>query len=250
MLLGNIAPGGRKVITLLKKSDIEAVIRHPERIRVYYQPVVNLTSGQLWGYEALVRGDGVLSKPGRLFKSAGAWGLLGELDAACFKAVLAGGYPPEGSLSVNMTAAGLVDIEAGCYANPRLVIELTEYGRREPQELQDAMGTWREHGARVAIDDVGPDIGQLRAALYLRPDFVKLDRSLVAGGDRHSSKRLFLAQAMEVSRFLGAEVIAEGIEKPDELQVLRDLGIEYGQGYLLGKPQPGWGEKFIMAGGR
>lgn len=250
MLLGNIAPGGRKVITLLKKSDIEAVIKNPGRIQPYYQPVVNLTSGQLWGYEALVRGDGVIAKPGRLFRSAVAWGLLGELDAACFKAVLAGGMPGEGFLCVNVTAAGLVDLDSAVYANSSLIIELTEYGQREPRELAGVLERWRRDGARIAIDDVGPDIGQLRAALHLRPDFIKLDRSLVAGCDSYPSKRLFLAQALEVCRYLGAEAIAEGIEKLGELKVLRDLGVEYGQGYLLGKPQPGWGEKFIMAGGR
>ncbi|BCV20397.1 EAL domain-containing protein [Moorella sp. Hama-1] len=232
---------------MLSKREVEAVIRHPERIRVYYQPVVNIQSGRPWGYEALVRGDGVLAKPGRLFKSAGAWGFLGELDAACFKAVLAGGMPREGVLAVNVTAAGLVNLDAAAYANPSLIIELTEYGQREPRELAGVLERWRRDGARVAIDDVGQDSGQLRAALYLKPDFIKLDRSLVAGCDRHSSKRLFLAQALEVCRFLGAGVIAEGIEKPGELKVLRDLGVEYGQGYLLGRPQPGW-EKAIMAG--
>ncbi|WP_141265686.1 EAL domain-containing protein, partial [Moorella sp. E308F] len=88
---------------------------------------------------------------------------------------------------------------------------------------------------------------QLRAALYLRPDFVKIDRSLVRGCDCHVSSRLLLAQALEVCRYLGAEVIAEGIEKPGEMEVLLDLGVEYGQGYLLGKPQPGWGKVCVMA---
>ncbi|MDK2816244.1 MAG: hypothetical protein PWR22_873 [Moorella sp. (in: firmicutes)] len=232
---------------MLKKSDVEAVIRHPERIRVYYHPIVELTSGRLWGYEALVRGEGILAKPGRLFKSAAAWGLLGELDTVCFLAALAGGYPPEGYLSVNVTAAGLVAIDAGAYANPRLVIELTEYGLRDIQQLTGTLSAWRGNGARIAIDDVGPDIGQLRAALYLRPDFVKIDRSLVRGCDCHVSSRLLLAQALEVCRYLGAGVIAEGIEKPGELKTLRDLGVEYGQGYLLGKPQPGWGKVCVMA---
>ncbi|CEP67960.1 Diguanylate phosphodiesterase, EAL domain [Moorella glycerini] len=107
----------------------------------------------------MVRGEGVLAKPGLLFKSAAAWELLGELDTACFLAALAGGYPPEGYLSVNVTAAELVDIEAGCYANPRLVIELTEYGCRDIQQLTGALSAWRGNGARIAIDDVGPDIG-------------------------------------------------------------------------------------------
>lgn len=233
---------------MLKKSDIEAVIKNPGRIRVYYQPVVNIQSGQLWGYEALARGEGVLAKPGRLFKSAAAWGLLGELDRACFWAVLAGGYPPDGYLSVNVTAAGLVDIDAVAYANPRLVIELTEYGCRDIQQLRGTLSAWRGNGARIAIDDIGPDIGQLRAALHLRPDLVKLDRSLVRGCDCHISNRLLLAQALEVCRYLKAGVIAEGIEKPGELKVLQDLGVEYGQGYLLGRPQPGW-KKAVMAGG-
>jgi len=237
------------VVLLLKKSEIEAVIKNPGRTQVHYQPVVNLVSRRLWGYEALVRGDGVLAKPGRLFRSAAAWELLGKLDAVCFEAAMAGGCPPEGYLSVNVTAAGLAAIDAGAYANPRLVIELTEYGNRDIQQLTGVLSAWRGNGARIAIDDVGPDIGQLRAALHLRPDFVKLDRSLVSGCDYRVSKRLMLAQVLEVCRYLGAGVIAEGIEKPGELEVLRDMGVKYGQGYLLGRPQSGW-EKAVMAGGR
>jgi len=233
---------------LLKKSEIEAVIKNPGRMRVHYQPVVNLASGRLWGYEALVRGEGVFAKPGRLFKSAAAWGLLGELDTACFLAVMTCGCPPEGYLSVNVTAAGLADIDTGAYANPRLVIELTEYGCRDMKQLMDSLSVWRGNGARIAVDDVGPDIGQLRAALHLRPDFVKLDRSLVSGCDCRVSNRLLMAQAVEVCRYLGAGVIAEGIEKPGELKVLQNLGVEYGQGYLLGRPQPGWENTWVMAG--
>ncbi|MGB9662641.1 MAG: EAL domain-containing protein [Moorellaceae bacterium] len=232
---------------MLKKGDIEAVIKNPGRIQVYYQPVMNLTSGRLWGYEALVRGEGILAKPGRLFRKAVAWGMLGELDTACFLAALAGGYPPEGYLSVNVTAVGLVDIDPGAYANPRLVIEITEYGLRDIEKLTSTLSAWRGNGARIAIDDVGLDIGQLRAALHLRPDFVKIDRSLVRGCDCHVSNRLLLAQVLEICRYLGAEAVAEGITKPGELRVLQDLGIEYGQGYLLGRPQPGWG-KAIIAG--
>ncbi|CEP67959.1 Diguanylate phosphodiesterase, EAL domain [Moorella glycerini] len=69
------------------------------------------------------------------------------------------------------------------------------------------------------------------------------------GCDCHVSNRLLLAQALEVCRYLEAEIIAEGIEKPGELKALRDLGVEYGQSYLLGKPQPVWGKVCVMAGG-
>ncbi|WP_169802214.1 EAL domain-containing protein [Neomoorella mulderi] len=209
---------------------------------------MNLTSGQLWGYEALVRGEGVLAKPGRLFRAAYAANLLKELDVTCFKSILAKGLPPNGRLCVNVTGEGLRELDI-TFAGPRLVLELTEYGTYDLRQLPPALEKkWREKGTALAIDDVGGEVAQLRAVLNLRPDLVKLDRSLVRGCDCNASNRLLLGQVLEVCRYLGAEVIAEGIEKPGELKVLRELGVKYGQGYLLGRPQSGW-EKAVMAGG-
>lgn len=222
----------------MKRGDIEAIIRNPGRIRVYYQPIMDLLSGRLWGYEALVRGEGVLSNPGRLFRAACAAGLLEELDASCFKLILAKGLPPEGRLCVNVTADGLAGLDVS-FADPRLVLELTEYGVSDLKGLPAMLRKWRERGTKLAIDDVGGEVTQLRAALNLRPDFVKISRSLVSRCDA-GGKRLFLQQVLEICRHVGAETVAEGIERVEELEVLRGLGIRYGQGYLLGRPQPYW----------
>lgn len=223
----------------LKRKDIEAIIRNPARIQVYYQPIVDLLSGRLWGYEALVRGKGVLSNPGRLFRAAYAVGLLGELDASCFKLILAKGLPPEVKLCVNVTGGGLAGLDIS-FAGPRLVLELTEYGTYDLRQLLPILDKWREKGTLLAIDDVGGEVTQIRAALNLRPDLVKINRSLVSYCDIQGSKKLFLEQVLEVCRYVGAETVAEGIERVEELEVLRVLGIKYGQGYLLGKPQPCW----------
>lgn len=224
----------------LKRKDIEAIIRNPAKIQVHYQPIVDLASGRLWGYEALVRGEGVLANPGRLFRAAYAADLLKELDVTCFKSVLAKGLPPDGRLCVNVTGEGLRELDI-TFAGPRLVLELTEYGTYDLRQLPPVLEKkWREKGTALAIDDVGGEVAQLRAVLNLRPDLVKINRSLVSHCDMQGSKRLFLEQILEVCRYVGAETVAEGIERLEELEVLRGLGIKYGQGYLLGKPQPCW----------
>ncbi|MCG0278226.1 MAG: EAL domain-containing protein [Thermanaeromonas sp.] len=223
----------------LKRKDIEAIIRNPTRIQVYYQPIIDLLSGRLWGYEALVRGKGVLSNPGRLFRAAYAVGLLGELDASCFKLILAKGLPPDGKLCLNVTGEGLAGVDVS-FAGPRLVLELTEYGTYDLRQLLPILEKWREKGTALAIDDVGGEVTQIRASLYFQPDLIKINRSLVSYCDIQGSKRLFLEQILEICRYVGAETVAEGIERVEELEVLRGLGIKYGQGYLLGKPQPCW----------
>jgi len=122
---------------------------------------------------------------------------------------------------------------------PRLVIELTEQVPVEDYPaLERALAPMRSQGVRLSADDMGSGYAGFRHLLRLRPDIIKLDISLIAGiessREQQALARALLAFASEV----GAQVIAEGIEEPAELTTLQDLGVPWGQGYLIGLPAP------------
>jgi EAL domain-containing protein (putative c-di-GMP-specific phosphodiesterase class I) len=122
---------------------------------------------------------------------------------------------------------------------PRIVIELTEHVPIEDYApLHRALSDMRMHGARLAADDLGSGYAGFRHLIALSPDIIKLDISLVSGIHRSRSQRALASALIAFATDVGATVIAEGIEEAEELVVLRDLGVPWGQGYYLGRPAP------------
>jgi EAL domain-containing protein (putative c-di-GMP-specific phosphodiesterase class I) len=91
---------------------------------------------------------------------------------------------------------------------------------------------------RLAIDDTGAGFASLRHILNLEPDIIKLDISLTRGVDVDRARRALAAALIAFAANTGASIVAEGVETASELSVLRDLGVGFGQGYLLGRPGP------------
>ena len=89
---------------------------------------------------------------------------------------------------------------------------------------------------RIAVDDAGAGYAGLQHILRLRPDIVKLDQGLTGGIDTDAAKRALATSMVSFAREIGAVLVAEGIETPEQLDVLRDLGVSWGQGFLLGLP--------------
>jgi EAL domain-containing protein (putative c-di-GMP-specific phosphodiesterase class I) len=119
----------------------------------------------------------------------------------------------------------------------RIVLELTE--RLEVSEygpLLAALTPLRECGLRIAVDDAGSGFASMRHVLHIRPDIIKLDRSLIAGIDDDQGQRALGAAMAEFARQTGATIVAEGIETQEELAAVSGLGMTAGQGYLLGRP--------------
>ena len=214
--------------------------------RVAMQPIVSLLTGNPIGYEAFVRAPPPYDRPDRLLKAAMRDGCLRELEAAITKRAVEEALCLFGvgslKLFVNLTAttfcAGSEQCEEALKDFPadRVVIELTESAALPHDgQVQDAALKWRALGCRLAVDDVAAGYARLLAVGLLSPDYLKIDREVVGGmGDR--AWRGVVKSMVTLAGEIGARVIAEGIETREQREALVDLGVEYGQGYLLGRP--------------
>ena len=213
-----------------------------------FQPLVSLASGRVVGYEALSRpsdGAGRPLPPEQLFASAAHHGASRSLNARAL-AAFAGRWQQPGPgvlLFVNISPQALHegvvdDLVALRPPWARIVVEVTEEDRLGDDDLTlRAIKVLRGHGARIAIDDFGAGYSGLRRLLLLRPEFLKLDLSLVRDIDYDHAKQLLTESTVRTARAMGIVLVAEGIERPEELATLRKLGVDLGQGYLLGRPQ-------------
>jgi EAL domain-containing protein (putative c-di-GMP-specific phosphodiesterase class I) len=222
---------------------IEAVLRN-RTITMALQPVVDTRTLEVVGHEALSRfPDPQYGGPDAWFADAVAVGRGVELEwLAATKALTH--LDGEGSdfLAVNLSPAAVVSVTHLRMIPARLcgrvVIELTEH---EPVEdyaaLHRALAPIREEGARLAADDLGSGYAGFRHLIRLQPDIIKLDIALVSGIHRNAGKRALARALVSFADEVGAEVIAEGVEEADELEVLRELDVRWAQGYYLGRPE-------------
>ena len=215
-------------------------------ITPHYQPVVEIATRAIVGHEALARFPAPHEHgPAGWFLDASSVGLGTELEwlAATTSLEFLQDDAARGFLAVNMSPAAILHLfhaklceEHLC---PRIVIELTEHVPIEDYApLHRALSDMRLHGARLAADDIGAGYAGFRHLVSLSPDIIKLDISLVSGIQRSRSQRALASALIAFATDVGATVIAEGIEDADELVVLRDLGVLWGQGYYLGRPEP------------
>ena len=233
-------------------SAISAVIESGQLTPVY-QPIFELATGRVLGYEGLVRvpKESTFAHTGAMFDAAEIAGRVADLDRAALDVVLRGARDLDESvtLSVNVSPRTLESAEFSSTAflailrrhgtaPPRVVLELTERESiRDIERLRQVLMGVQEAGVRVAADDVGAGNAGLRLLSQFRFDVVKIDLSLVqrAGNDQTHS---VLRSIVEVAQRMGARTIAEGVETSDQLRTARRLGITGGQGYLLGRPGP------------
>jgi EAL domain-containing protein (putative c-di-GMP-specific phosphodiesterase class I)/CheY-like chemotaxis protein len=211
-----------------------------------YQPVVDIASRITIGHEGLSRfPDMTHGGPDRWFGDAFDVGLGVELEWLAARRVLRflDTSPPDTFLAINMSPATILHLteEALCDPGlyPRIVIELTEHVPIEDYAaLHRALADMRAHGTRLAADDLGSGYAGFRHLISLQPDIIKLDISLVRGIHRSSGQRALSSALVAFAGDVGALIIAEGVEEPDELDALRDVGVSWAQGYYLGRPAP------------
>lgn len=217
-----------------------------------YQPIVHLETGRILGYEGLVRVDQASGFPhtGAMFDAAEIAGRVLDLDRAALDVVLAGAtrLPALSLISVNVSprsfeapefsaVAFLAILRRHGIAPERVLLELTERDViRDPDRLRSAIHTLQDAGIRVAADDVGAGNAGLRLLSQFRFDVVKIDLSLVQGGASETQTLSVLSTLVDLARRWGALTIAEGVETAEQLQMIRVLDIDAGQGYLLGRP--------------
>jgi len=224
-----------------------------ERIRIacaaseletVFQPMIELESNDCIAYEALTRFPDDRWEPREWFAAASELGIGPKLELCAVAAALEhlDDIPPTAALAVNVSPAVAITTEFFELVAPvasRLIVELTEH---EPVDdypaLADGLQRLRELGAQIAVDDVGAGFATLRHILRLSPDIVKLDLSLTHGIATDAGSRALTSALVGFAESTGALIAAEGIETPTELALLRELGVDHGQGYLLGRPNP------------
>jgi EAL domain-containing protein (putative c-di-GMP-specific phosphodiesterase class I) len=228
--------------------DLDRVLADPAEPALSFQPVVDLQRGVIAGYEALARFQ---SHPGltpdQLFAAADRRGVAAELEARVLAAAIAARdtLPDRCFLAVNvlphlLETRPVAAVWRGADLR-RLVLELNEAVDLDATAgLTTVASELRDRGAFIAMDDVGSGYSGLRQLARIRPDFVKLDRSLVVNIDDDQVKIALTELVGGFASRLNAWVIAEGIERFDELAMLVGLGVPLGQGFLLGRPSPTW----------
>ena len=217
-------------------------------IRPVFQPIVNIATLAVGGYEALSRFDlasGAGGSPEQWFAAAEEAGLRSQLEIHAIRKAVAHAYqlPPAAFLSLNASPETLLREDFSQMVEALhgecLVVEVTEHAAVEDYEpLQRAIDRLRHHGVRLAIDDAGAGFASLKHIVHLLPEFIKLDLFLIRNIHEDPVKRAVVAGMLGVAAQIGGKVIAEGVETADELSVLRELGIEWVQGYYFGRPGP------------
>jgi PAS domain S-box-containing protein len=225
-----------------RRAEVAAILADRAFAPVF-QPIVDLGSGEVVGYEALTRFDSG-ERPDICFANAWAVGLGEDLELATLEAALeAARHLPAGRwLDLNAAPRLLEDparlhaIIAG--ADRPIVIEITEHETvTDYPRLRQAV---RSLGGavRLAVDDAGAGAANFAHIIELRPDFVKLDFSLVRGVHADLGRQALVVAMRHFARTAGCRLVAEGVESEQEAGALEGLGVEYGQGYLFGRPAP------------
>ena len=213
---------------------------------IAYQPEFDLEEWSLTAVEALARfHPEPYRSPDKWFAEASRVGLGPELELAAVAKALA----EASRLTVACPVAVNIGPEAlqhpaslevlRTFEPGRLIIELTEHVEVDDYPLlRRLLHTLRSSGASLAVDDTGSGFASLSHIVKLAPDIIKLDVDLVRDIDADPVRRSLATAVVAFARDTGAKVTAEGVETSEELGTLRGLGIDYGQGYLLGRPGP------------
>jgi EAL domain-containing protein (putative c-di-GMP-specific phosphodiesterase class I) len=227
---------------ILDKRDLSAL----------FQPVIDLSSGTILGFEGLIRGpaDNPLHSPANLFGAAREHGLTFEIEMLCRQVVMesfaAQALPGNLFLNVSpdvLTHPSFKNEQTLAYLKnlgidpERVIIEVTE---NQPTfdfaGMRNALLYYRSKGFKIALDDLGEGFSSLRLWSELRPEFVKVDMHFVQGVNTDPLKQQFLKSIQSIALSSGTQVIAEGIETAAEFRTVRDIGIVGGQGYFIARP--------------
>lgn len=234
------------------RTALEHVLR-TRSLTPLFQPIINIQSLQLIGYEALIRGPEKthLYSPLALFSLARQYNKQRELEQLCCQVQIERfcALGLQGKLFLNLSPGLFMDLsrldsaqrpwqsDVSACRTLEVVIELSETElTRDYEQLRIAAERCRRQEVAFAIDDLGEGYASLRLWSELQPEFVKLDRYFAQHIHRHPFKQQLLKAISEVARANQTAVIAEGIEHEAELAMLQQLGVSHGQGFLLGHP--------------
>ncbi len=247
-----VATHARRTEELQTRERLQDLILR-ERVVTAYQAILELKDRHVLGFEALSRGarGSGLETADLLFGAADKHGLMVELDRLCRRRALlsSGRVPSNVKIFVNTLPATIRDpqfrgraliefLDRAQVSPDRIVLEITEKLVIENYSLfREDMAYFTDLGMSFAVDDVGAGYSGLESIARLKPNYLKIDIALVR--DVHVSlvNREMVKAIMAMGNGIGAAVIAEGIHTDEEAQALREMGVDWGQGYLLARPE-------------
>lgn len=225
----------------------------------YFQPIIQLDSGDTIGYEALNRPaiTDLFPNTESFYEFVGKSNQVFLFECFCrnlslkrFKDRLHRNEHPKNTLLfLNIHPHVLLDSH---YQSGETLQILTELGIKPSQVVfelteksavtdftlfEKVLSNYRSQGFRIAIDDVGSGYNSLKSLVYLKPEFIKLDRSLIQNIDKNLEQQQLVKLIIDYAKRSSSETIAEGIERKEEFDFVRQQGVHYGQGYAIGKPQ-------------
>ncbi|HXV74942.1 MAG TPA: EAL domain-containing protein [Candidatus Polarisedimenticolaceae bacterium] len=232
-------------------DDLLRILRDAE-LRTVFQPVVDLRSGATLGYEAFARGpvDTALEAPRMLFRVSDRLGVSRDLDSLCRKLAVeaAARLPRPGKVFLNGLPDSFRAVPTAAAAWPerlrplrdepeRWVLEFSERAADgDPEGFVSTLDRLKRHGLAVSVEDIGTGFTSQAILEELRPDFLKLDVTLVRKIDQNLIKQELLRSLVRIATRIGASVIAEGVETEQEARALTEAGARYGQGHLFARP--------------
>ncbi|HEX7150752.1 MAG TPA: EAL domain-containing response regulator [Thermoanaerobaculia bacterium] len=229
---------------LLRIPPVEELIAS---ITPYFQPIVSIGSGAIFGFEALARIEGgwALETPQALFEYASRQKRIVELNRACIERALAAAreLPESARIFVNvdgpaLCAAGFIDsFDSAPVDLSRVVVEISEsFAIHDEGRAYEAVAALRRRGIAVAFDDIGEAYSHFPLIAGIQPEFVKISHRMGSGFERNASQRRLLAGIVAFAGAIGSTVVLEGIETPATAAAAHQLGIELVQGYWFGRP--------------
>jgi EAL domain-containing protein (putative c-di-GMP-specific phosphodiesterase class I) len=214
----------------------------PQLLRVVYQPILELDTGEVFAHEVLVRTE-QFSSPPALFETAVEGQCTGALGRIIRQLAVRGcdSHPLFLNIHPNEFDEGwLVRPDDPIFEyEPGVYLEITESVPLSHFRLcGSVLREIRSKGINLAVDDLGAGYSNLKYIADLAPEVVKLDRALVSNLADEKRLRTLVSALVRLCHDLGARVVAEGIELLDELHAVRDCGCHFGQGYLIARPAP------------
>ena len=227
-------------------AEVMSLLDRPADIVTAFQPLLDLTTGAVAGYEALTRFPDGARAPDAWFAQARRCGLGAELEAQAIRIALSHERPPGVYLCLNASPSALsspIVLDTLPSDMSDLVIEITEHElASDDTALEVAMAEIRGRGGRIAVDDAGSGYAGLQQLMRIRPDIIKLDRSLIYGVRDDPAKKALTEFFVGLAERLGAGVCAEGLESIDDLVAVAGFGVSFGQGHAIARPSPPWAD--------
>lgn len=232
-------------------AELDRLLRD-KSLKSVYQPIVRLGDGRVFGYEALTRcpEDCLFDGPLALFRFAEQDNMAFALDRMAREKAIRHCPPLNAAqkIFINVTMGIMNDphfvsgqtvrwlSERGFHPG-QVVFELTERSSIDDFDAaKKILAHYRSQGYEIAIDDAGAGYSSLQSIVELNPDYIKIDRSLVRHADQDDMKKHMLRTFVRFAKKMNIRTVAEGIERPEEMRLLRAMGVDFGQGYWIGRP--------------